>query len=112
MQITDHSCDILDQAVHRYFKVIFSPARGQVKRPHDDSLDQKLQQEDNFSGYLDQVSIELKQPCHRYPSYKADENCESITVGNGLNLTEITPHSRLPVTQPTVRLNLLMDVII
>ena len=79
MQISGYDCDTLNQAVHRYYKLIFSPARGK-KRQNDARADRKVQQTDNFAGYLDRISIELHQPCDVYPSYKADENCEYIAV--------------------------------
>lgn len=73
---------MLNEAVHRYYKVIFSPARGKSRLPVDDRLKQKLEEVNNFVGYLDKIIVELNQPCDRYPSYKADENCESVGIGD------------------------------
>lgn len=75
-----HSCDIVEEAVRRYYSSIFYPARGKgvTKRflKHYKKAKRRWEKDNLFHGYLDKVSIYMMQPCEKYPSLSMDEHYE------------------------------------
>jgi len=75
-----HSCDIVEEAVRRYYSSIFYPARdkGVTKRflKHYKKAKRRWEKDNLFHGYLDKVSIYMMQPCEKYPSLSMDEHCK------------------------------------
>lgn len=63
-----YSCDILESAFDRYFKIIFGANYGRSTALHF------VEYEDN----LPSVSVKLLNECERYPSLQMDESCKFI----------------------------------
>ncbi len=83
-QIKGHSCDIIDEAVRRYYDLIFYPSRGSgvSKRflKHYKKMKKNWETSELFQGYLDTVVVDLMKPCEKYPSLSMDENCKSSAL--------------------------------
>jgi len=79
-QISGKSCDILDEALRRYYELIFWPARGSGMTKRFQKLFPEARHSwekmDLFRGYLDTVKVHLMQPCETYPSLDMDEHYE------------------------------------
>jgi len=80
-QISGKSCDILDEALRRYYELIFWPARGSGMTKRFQKLFPEARHSwekmDLFRGYLDTVKVHLMQPCETYPSLDMDEHCRT-----------------------------------
>jgi len=71
-EVIGQRCDILDDALRRYYQFIFNPAgpaEEQVVVTEEMYANQK-----NFRAFLDVVKINLQQPCEQYPSENMVEN--------------------------------------
>ena len=82
-QITGNRCDILEEAVSRYYNMIFHPTRGKGVEKRFEKLFEQVRHgweaSELFRGYLDTLSIDLQKPCDIYPSFSMDESCK-LTV--------------------------------
>jgi len=81
VQITGNNCDILEEAIHRYYDLIFFPPKGSGTTKRFLKLSKKYgstwEQNENFRGYLDTVTLHVMQPCETFPSLDMDEHCKS-----------------------------------
>lgn len=79
-QITGNTCDILEEAVHRYYDLIFFPSKGSGTSKRFLKLAKKYrstwEQNEHFRGYLDTVALHVMQPCETLPSLDMDEHYE------------------------------------
>lgn len=79
-QITGNTCDILEEAIHRYYDLIFFPPRGSGTSKRFQKLSNKYsmtwEKNENFRGYLDTVVLHVMQPCEKLPSLSMDEHYE------------------------------------
>lgn len=80
MQIVGKSCDILDEAVIRYYNLIFYPTRGSGVSKRFLKLGKKVshtwEQDERFRGYLDTVTLRVMHSCEKYPSFNMEEQCK------------------------------------
>ncbi|KAK3860960.1 hypothetical protein Pcinc_033023 [Petrolisthes cinctipes] len=65
---TGHDCDILRNATQRYMKIMF-PTKGSRRSPI-----QPWSKTEAFTGYLDEVTINLMAPCEEKPYHDMDEH--------------------------------------
>lgn len=82
--MTNQTCQILDEAIKRYTKIISSSIYSQTHRSTRRSERPKLVENPNgrwsndplYEGFLDAVSIDLKQPCEVKPYPDMKEECK------------------------------------
>lgn len=66
-------CDILDAAIIRYKDVI----KQMVSIPEIlDHSHEDFQNDSRFAGFLDEITIDLKNACERMPHSRMTEDCE------------------------------------
>ncbi len=79
-QIKGNTCDILEEAVRRYRDLIFYPPRGSGTAKRFLKLSKKYSHtwelNEHFRGYLDNVVLQVLQPCENFPSLNMDEHCK------------------------------------
>ena len=69
------TCDIIDEAVRRYYDMIFYP--GNAARAFD-SPPIAVQNVPQFRAFLDVVEINLRQPCEFLPYIGMVESCNNV----------------------------------
>ena len=79
-QTTGHSCDILDEAFKRYFKIIFG-----------DRKEQNALKFRRFIAQLTELDVNLQNVCEKYPSISMDESCKFNDICDMSNLTGDRP---------------------
>lgn len=65
------TCDILDEAIVRYFRIVFYDGK---ERPNRRSKDSALRFE--ARKHLTHLDVEVQNACEEYPSLDMDESCE------------------------------------
>ena len=78
--MTGHECDMIDEALRRYYKLIFYPggtSRARSLYRHSPSLHQTSNyQLKRFRAFLDTVQVNLTQPCEYLPFANMTEKCK------------------------------------
>lgn len=85
-----HDCDIVQEAVRRYYRYIFDSAGLDQEYVTFDAVDNRNWSPNNvFMGFLDELHIHLTEPCKTYPSDFMDEKYELIINSNGFQSSGI-----------------------
>lgn len=88
-QVVGERCDIIDEAVRRYYQIIFYPGdAGRIPLSYPPPPT-PIQEHPQFRAFLDSVEIDLKQPCEYLPSADMLEsyNIKIDTADNPLKAT-------------------------
>lgn len=86
--MTNQNCHILDEAIKRYTKIISSSLHTQRRRSEKRSDRPRLieipsgrwSNDPLFEGFLNAVSIDLKQPCEEAPGPDMKEECKNMII--------------------------------
>lgn len=87
-QVTNNTCDILDEAIKRYGRIISAQTNPQHRRHRlrasvrlDKNYDTNRVWMDDplFDGFLDQVTVNLESPCETKPTWEMTEQCKYST---------------------------------
>lgn len=69
--MTGEKCDIIDDAIKRYYEIIFYPGGKAIKT----SNSIKTKDSPQFKAFIDSVEINLKNPCEQLPREDMIESC-------------------------------------
>lgn len=82
-QIQNEDCDILDEAIQRYKHIIRRMLKRDRSAKHtiyDSNLIElpypEFRNNAYFIGYMDEITINLKNPCEKQPNPRMQEDCE------------------------------------
>lgn len=76
LQIERYDCDIIQEAVQRYYHLIFINANSNQQTNSEKFNNENAKKyADTFLGYLDVLHIHLMTPCENFPSAYMDERC-------------------------------------
>lgn len=81
-KVERYDCDIIQEAIRRYYHLIFINANTN-QQTSNDRYDGSSRREDTFIGYLDVLQINLMAPCEIFPSDFMDERYELLINANG-----------------------------
>ncbi|KAK7084872.1 hypothetical protein SK128_002486 [Halocaridina rubra] len=84
--VVGHDCDILQEAINRYKRTMFSG-------PTSPTLNPVWRKDEKFNGFLDEVSLNLMAECEEYPHQYMDEQYQikidsSDAPGNGTIISQ------------------------
>ena len=76
--MTGERCDIIDDAINRYYQIIFFPSGKAIRmqRKEEKPAAQKSSDPLQPKGFLDAVEINLKTPCESLPLENMLESCK------------------------------------
>lgn len=84
-RVTGQTCDILDAAIDRYFKLIFYPDRAVGLRKRRDDVLKFSPHRNDFrdassvtAGLLTSLTVDLMSQCEQVPYLGMDEACELV----------------------------------
>ena len=77
-------CDIIDDAIRRYFDIIFYP--GGSNRNYNEAASLSQENSKQYRGYLDSVEIRLNKPCEYLPLADMLESCKFMNSKFSLGL--------------------------
>ncbi|KAF4527289.1 hypothetical protein B566_EDAN016077, partial [Ephemera danica] len=79
-KITRETCDILDEALNRYYNVLLlereAGVRAALPTTYDNELPKSAQPAGTFRGVLDILEVDLAAPCENMPYFGMDEHYE------------------------------------
>ncbi|XP_021923175.1 beta-hexosaminidase subunit beta-like, partial [Zootermopsis nevadensis] len=76
-EVTREDCDLLQEAVKRYYRVILQTLDSDVrKRKSRRVADKRWKKDPKFKAYLDSLEIQLMAPCEVLPYLNMDEHYE------------------------------------
>lgn len=70
------TCDILDEAIVRYFRIVFHDGKPGKERPNRRSNDSAIPRRFQAQKRLTHLDVNVQNPCEKYPSLDMDESCE------------------------------------
>ncbi len=77
LQVVSHDCDIIQEAIRRYYHLIFINANSNQDFATVDGTNNRYYDSNKeFAGFLDHLSIHLMGPCEQFPSEFMDERCK------------------------------------
>lgn len=77
LQVTREDCDLLQEAVKRYYRVIVQTLGSDVQKWTSRRFGDKTWKKDpEFKAYLDSLEIQLMAPCEKLPYLHMDEHCK------------------------------------
>ena len=72
-KVVGEKCDIIDEAIRRYYEIIFYP--GGLARSPPSTPAIPVESHPQFRAFLDSVAIDLKFPCETLPTADMIERC-------------------------------------
>ena len=83
---TSQTCDILTNALDRYFRLIFYPQSYMSYILNPKSADSQIKQKPKKTladlrdaPILQRLNVYIQQPCDQYPSLESNESCNNIS---------------------------------